>query len=165
MKRYEKTRRNADCRLVMKKCEILRKFLISLGYESAPQTTGWFRVRSLPGVAGPPRSDRRRQSDQARRARLRRADGADRGAGSRRQQGCAEGAGLAKPDCRGQQSGGPDCRIAQSVRIGARADPHGRRAWLPIHRRDPASVSCHRRDARCDHGGGSRVDPTADQPA
>jgi hypothetical protein len=51
--------------------------LIILGYGSRLRTTGGYRVRSLPGIARPPRDARRRPAGQARRARLRRADGAD----------------------------------------------------------------------------------------
>jgi hypothetical protein len=52
-------------RLGIKKHEILRnaKRQISLDHEFRPSKAGLHRIRSLPGMAGPPRSARRRRAE------------------------------------------------------------------------------------------------------
>jgi hypothetical protein len=66
------------------------------------RTNGERRLRSFPGVAASPRAARRRLVHQTRRARFRRADGADRDPRRRRRQGRTDGARLARPDRRGK---------------------------------------------------------------
>jgi len=125
--------------------------------ESRRRSTGEPRVRTFSSVAASSRAARRRPTDQARRARLRRADGADRGAGSRHRQGHADGARVARPGRRGKQSTSPHCGIAQGPGSGARPDPYGLRTRLPVHRRDPLPVGEPGRPRRCRRrGAGSR---------